>query len=254
MNWQERLNQFEESAPQDGWNNLQEALELDQSGLREKLLAMEFEPPATSWNNIRESLISSQPKSARIIPFFRRHAATAGIAASLLLVIYIYLGSGGDITPGSVGLSTGMGKNLHQKPSEKTGKIDPGQSTQAELPPATDPEIDHHNSVGIEHFKAAFATAGKSAPRPGHQKNISTGENYIELCDEKGACDRLTYKLEDWASCMHASCIGNDAVATEKARKIKAWRVRLEQSTYVPAAGHFFDIGEMAAILQTAER
>lgn len=254
MNWQERLNQFEESTPQDGWNNLQEALELDRSGLREKLQAMEYEPPATSWNNIRESLIFSQPKSARIIPFFRRHAATAGIAASLLLVIYIYLGSGGDINSGSVGLATGMGNTLHKKASENTSNVDPDQSTQAEQTPATDPEVDHQDSGGIKRFTASSATTSKPTPQPGHREKIITGENYIELCDRKGVCDRLTYKLEDWASCLHAACIGNDAIAADRARKIEGWRVRLEQSTYVPAAGHFFDIGEMATLLQAEER
>lgn len=254
MNWQERLNDFEESTPQDGWNNLREALELDRSGLREKLQAMEYEPPAAAWNHIRESLTSSPTKSARVIPLFRRHAATAGIAASLLLVIYIYLGSSGGTNPRSVGLATGIGKNLHKKPSENTRNIYPHQSIQAEQTPATDPKVDHHNSAGIEPFKATSAFASKPTPRPGHPSTISTGENYIELCDRKGVCDRLTYKLEDWASCMHTACNGNDGIAADRARKIEAWRARLEQSTYVPAAGHFFDIGEMATLLQAEER
>lgn len=254
MNWQERLNEHEETAPQDTWEELRQSLELDRSGLREKMLALESEPPATVWSGIRESLEPRSTPLPRLIPFFRRHAATAGIAASLLLVIYVYQRSSNNITSATASVAPGVGPINQTRPSAPENRhIDAATETRPDV------------TTGTAEVKPnpAWSSAGPKNPSPAGirsahgrttQNRSSRGSNYIEICDEKGECDRLTYKLETWVPCLNASCSDAEGMRAEKARKIEAWRTKLEHSTYVPAAGHFFDIGEMAQLLQSEDR
>ena len=254
MNWQERLNEHEETAPQDGWAQLQQNLELDSSGLREKMLALESEPPATAWPGIRKSLEPRMSSTARLLPFFRRHATTAAIAASLVLVFFIYRGALGDMPPVAIGGAAGIQSAIHEKPANPAKEhIQPDPANLADNTTGTslkNPDLTW-SAAKPEIQTPAYK---KSAHRKAKPTTITQGANYIEICGEKAECDRLTYKLEDWAPCLNATCSDARGLQIEKARRIEAWRAKMEQSTYVPAAGHFFDIGEMAMLLQSAER
>jgi hypothetical protein len=250
MNWQERLNEHEEIPPQDGWQHIRQTLEPEPGGLRKKMLAFEAEPPVDGWDRILRSISQRRIPSARLIPMFRRYAVTAGIAASLLLVVYVYLGSSDDLTNISAGLAP-----VVRKPSTTSPKV---VAPPAKTPPQPTMPI---ASAPLPDAMPDLAQTTRQRPRSfkgrtdrSQQKTIPQDANYIELCDRTGECDRLTYKLEDWAACLHASCRDADGKRAKRARKIEAWRSRLEQSTYVPAAGHFFDIGEMAALLQSGEK
>lgn len=253
MNWQERLNAHEEAPPQDGWPELKESLELDRSGLREKMLALESAPPLEAWPRIQKSLTYELKPVPRIIPFLRRHAGTAGIAASLLLVVYFYSGSSENIDPSALGLATGI-SSTPPTPTIKTPETPPSPS-QATPPEST---MSSQEAITARHLSKSFALRGsgrRERPSAYISNNVAytTGENYIEICNQEGLCDRLTYKLEDWAPCLNAT--SNDAleIGAEKIKRIEAWRARLEQGSYIPAAGHFFDIGEMAQFLQSAD-
>ena len=253
MNWQERLNEHEETAPENTWDDLRQSLELDRSGLREKMLALESEPPATAWSRIRESLEPRSTPVLRLIPFFRRHAVTAGIAASLLLVIFVYRNASDDLPSASTTAATGISSIIQTAPEDQTIK----PADQSPTPPE-----DHSAGSALARSNPAWSSTDPKTKSPvsirsavsTNQHRPSRGSNYIEICDEKGECDRLTYKLETWAPCLNTSCTDAEGMRAEKARKIQAWRAKLEHSTYIPAAGHFFDIGEMAQLLQSEER
>lgn len=254
MNWQERLNEHEETAPQDTWEEIRQSLELDRSGLREKLLALESEPPAAAWSGIRESLELRSTPVPRLAPFFRRHAATAGIAASLLLVVSVYLGSSDDIISSTASVASSVRPATSQAtPSSPLNQhIDATNAPRPDI--ATGTAEDKPNPAWSSNNTKPQPTASiRPTNERTTQNRTSRGSNYIEICDEKGECDRLTYKLESWAPCLHASCSDAEVMGAERARRIDEWRAKLEQSTYIPAAGHFFDIGEMARFLQTEE-
>lgn len=248
MNWQERLNEHEETPPQDGWKNIRQALEPEIGGLRKKMLSLEAEPPADGWDRIRRSLPPRRIPAARLIPMFRRHAVTAGIAASLLLVVYVYLGSSENIPPSSAALAPALQIPPAGSPKPFNSPTPQQKADRTASTPSTDARPEPAGAAGLRSAEIRKHPAGKQ--RKGNRQDA----NYIELCDRTGECDRLTYKLEEWAACLHASCPDADGKRAERARRIETWRSRLEQSTYVPAAGHFFDIGEMATLLQSAER
>lgn len=253
MNWQERLKAHEEDTPQEGWAQLKEALELDRSGLREKMLTLESEPPSDVWPRIQKSLTYELKSVPRIIPFLRRHATTAGIAASLLLVVYFYSGSSENINPSDLELATAI-SSAHPTPAIKTPETPPAPSS------ATQPE---NKMISKDVFTGSRVPTSHAQPRSGRRPRTSAdisnnvaypaGENYIEICNQEGQCDRLTYKLEDWVPCLNAASHDAQEIRTEKTKQIEAWRARLEQSSYIPAAGHFFDITEMAQFLQSAD-
>ena len=254
MNWQERLNAHEENAPQDGWDNLRESLELDHSGFRQKMLALESEAPADAWPRIQRSLRTEMSLTfvSRIIPLFRKHAVTAGIAASLMLVLFIYQGTSENNTPATLGLATEIGSKL-STPGATTPVINPSVLETDDRVIATASDTTYSKNA---------ATASRTHPRPmilpksfPNELNmvpLQADKNYIEICNQQGQCSRLTYKLEEWASCIDAACPESQGTRAERNRKIEAWRARLEQSSYIHAAGHFFDIGEMAELLQNA--
>lgn len=257
MNWQERLNEHEENAPGDGWENLRDTLELDHSGLREKMLALEHNPPENVWPGIQQSLSSEMPRKAlpRLIPFLRKHAASISIAASLILVIYIYRGSTGNINPDKLGLANEMEAAL---PSPAFKKPAPNPSVTGIEEHILEKEsgpigtIDSTRMVSRTHLTY---TGHPRSSRPKTSTGTLAGDrNYIEICNQQGQCNRLTYKLEDWASCMNEACSGSPGMSAERIRQIEAWKARLEQSSFIPAAGHFFDIGEMAMMLHAAEQ
>jgi hypothetical protein len=255
MNWQDRLKELEEDAPKEGWDNIRESLELDHSGLRKKLLHLESEPPAEAWSGIRKSLqVPRWRPIPRIIPFFRKHAASAAIAASLLLVVYVYLGSADRNPPLAAGLATGMGSALQRKTVDQHESIPLSSQTTAAGNAPGSSEAGTGRPWPSARSVAQPAVIQHSLENEGKTSAYVKGANYIEICDQRGECDRLTYKLEAWAPCLNTSCTDANGGAAERARLIEAWRARLEQSSYVPAAGHFFDIGEMAQLLQTAER
>lgn len=259
MSWHKHLNELEEEVPKGAWDVIRNALALKQSNLQEKLQALESEPPPEAWISIRSALSNPKEIASESVPrmyrLIRRHAVSAAIAASLAAAVWVYQYDPTTNQQAYTSISASIRPNVARttipRPPKANAPDAARPTTMSATTPALKPGVPStiSNSVvtSLATTRLPKKTAGVLLP--------SSPGNYIDICDPKGKCDRLTYKLEDFAASLQspASLDTDDASSTSRHQRIDAWREKLGNSSYIPAAGHFFDILEMAAFLQTTK-
>ncbi len=259
MKWQQRLNEHEVAPHPQLWDALKDRMALQDSGMRRKMLDMEVPPPAHSWNDIRQQLAKEAPHTETpriplIRQISRRYVSAAAMTASVILLTVLFIRESSSNSDKSPALTAAMKSPLRdiQLPSDPTPSS-PGTAT----PPETDKESTALSNPTLPPVPATIPTSSHSSASKRNISNprtlvqIEPDNNYIRICGRPAECDRLTYKLEEWAPCIHESTAkGQGALElTEEERRIESWRKNLEQSDYIPAAGHFLDILEMVSML-----
>jgi hypothetical protein len=260
MKWQQRLNEHEVPPHPQVWDALKDRMALQNSSIPGKMHEMEVPPPADAWNEIRMRLTEDATSAEKArIPLIRRisrrYASAAAMVASIILVTILYLRESTIKSDRSPAINAAMtppieesGRLSSAETKDQTGsneQID-AVSEKATLPGQSLPAVSDHYQT------SSHASASKvNTPKFRNTVQIEPGSNYIRICGSTGDCDRLTYKLEEWAPCIHESSAQSLAgqVLTEEVRRIESWRRNLEQSDYIPAAGHFLDILDMVSML-----
>lgn len=261
MKWQERLNEHEERPRPEVWASLKDRMEVQNSDLAGKVLDLELTPPAGAWSEIRKRLSEEENKTQTNQPGIirrigRRYIPAAAMVASVVLLTTIYVRESQKRPDQSAKLAASIHVPISDMQKTEPAPTEP-------VVPAEAPKNKTANSPPIALQSPKYASVRKTNRNyisnggrlhDHHEKKqllIERGINYIQICGNSTQCDRLTYKLEEFAPCIHEAADRRHASkpATEKERRIDDWRRKLQQSDYVPAAGHFLDILEMASML-----
>lgn len=234
MEWQKRLYEYEQAPEPDQWPALSEHLHPGAGRLAGRLSDMEAAPPEDVWPAIAQAIAPPARQATGLLRRIRGYAVPAAAACLAFLALRISLHTSADDTRPTVATAIVRAPLLKEAPA---------------VPPSP-PAVQHSSAAAgstntngpKKNRPPVSASAGRHLPDP-------RDANYLEVCDPRGlVCNRINYKLEGMAECLHA----RTAVAASEPcnRELKEWVDRMEHSSYVPAPGHFFDIVELAASLR----
>lgn len=213
MQWQKKLYQHEETPPEEIWERLQQEIADDPIELRSALLNFESDPPADIWQNVAREINGEE--SAPVIDIrarnYNRLYSYAAIIAGAVLIIAALLYA-----------YVNNGEGLNTK----------------------------------EFSTSIFSTDSQAKIKQTEVKNLPpvsyTDGNYIHVLDNSGAYKNVSYKFYDMVQVMYAN---DSKSATPQGKEywqntITAWNEKIVKSSFVPAAGNFFDLAEMLSMLE----
>jgi hypothetical protein len=213
MQWQKKLYQHEETPPEEIWERLQQEIADDPIKLRSALLNFESAPPADTWQNVAREINAEE--IAPVIDIrarnYNRIYSYAAIFAGAVLIIAALLYA-----------YVNNGEGLNTK----------------------------------EFSTSIFSTDSQAKIKNAEINNLPpvsyTDGNYIHVLDGSGAYKNVSYKFYDMVQVMYAN---DSESATAKGKQywqntITAWNEKIVKSSFVPAAGNFFDLAEMISMLE----
>jgi hypothetical protein len=223
MQWQKKLYQLEELPPPGIWEEMKKALADEPYQIRQSLNEYAVTPPVNVWENVIYQIEQKEiPVSVPFLHKFRRTtlsyaAAIIGIGLFTALLVFLF----------------------NNKPNTEDLELVKVKPVIASL---NKPAV---NSVSNKKLN-------ESGHKPAKQKVSYSDGNYILLYENNGQPNRVSYKLSDMVQSLHNNepSSGNTKEAAEIwNKKITAWKEKMGHSTFIPSASNFFDIAEMAEIL-----
>jgi len=284
MQWQKKLYQHEELPPPGIWEEMKKALADEPYQIRQSLNEYAVTPPVKVWENVINQIEQQDiPVSVPFLHKFRRTtlsyaAAIIGIGLFTALLVFLF-----NNKPNEIGVKDlAAGLNFQDSPTLEKNSTDTNQdltnnassdksaenksisenqsgtsASKNNEPKTEDPELVKVKPVIASLNKPAANSASKinikeSAHKTATQKVSYSDGNYILLYEKNGQPNRVSYKLSDMVQSLHNNVpsSGNTKEAAEIwNKKITAWKEKMGHSTFIPSASNFFDIAEMAEIL-----
>ncbi len=284
MQWQKKLYQHEELPPPGIWDEMKKVLADEPYQIRQSLNEYTVTPPANVWENISFQIEKKDiPASVPFLHKFRRTtlsyaAAITGIGLFTALLVFLF-----NNKPDEVGVKDlAAGLNFQDSPLLENISTDTNQDLEknltvnklSQVKPNTENlsgDVASKNNESktadivpvkgnpvISSIKNTNAGVGlktnhnESAQIISSQKVSYSDGNYILLYENNGQPNRVSYKLSDMVQSLHSNepSSGNTKEAAEIwNKKITAWKEKMKHSTFIPSASNFFDIAEMAEIL-----
>ena len=283
MQWQKKLYQHEELPPPGIWDEMKKILADEPYHVRQSLSEYSVTPPSNIWDIILSEIGNKEiPVSVPLLYKIRRSAlsyAAAIIGIGLFTALIVFLLNNKPNEVGVKDLAAGL--NFQDSPLLENNK-DTNQDFQknqtlnqpdrniivSENNPENpvekniDQKVEDNDRVNknlvisaIKKPDASFAkktNQKKSSQNNSSQKISYSDGNYILLYENDGQSNRISYKLADMVQSLHNNELssGNTKEATQLwNKKITEWKEKMGHSTFIPSASNFFDIAEMAEIL-----
>lgn len=234
MEWKKDLYHYQETPPPQIWEQVSAELDTDVPAIREALFDHAEEPPAGVWSSICRELDREIEKAPVI--WYRRPvyagAAAAALAAIVFLSTYLNNEKGVDL---SASVYKPAVESLKQQPSRVPGETAPAVNGPTPL------------SVAPAPFEQPISPVTQtSLPPDGRDlatyslRDAQVDRNYIYFTTSSGELKRTNYKFERMIADMKK----------QDSEKMREWREKLAASAFIPTAGNFFDIAEMARLLE----
>jgi hypothetical protein len=277
MQWQKKLYQHEENPPTVIWDELTKVLADEPYKIRQSLNDYSVTPPSNIWEHISNNI--GDKEIPVTIPFLYKirnssalsyAAAITGIGLFIALIVFLV-----NNKPNEIGVKDlAAGLNFQDSPLTETNKDTNQdiQNNQSLTQPAQDnitlenknqkveDKIPSDGSLAISAIKSPTATIAKntnpnkSSQNKNSQKVSYSDGNYILVYENDGQTKRVSYKLADMVQSLHTNdhSSGNTQADTRRwNRKITEWKEKMGNSTFIPSGTNFFDIAEMAEMLNT---
>lgn len=284
MQWQKKLYHHEELPPPGIWEEMKKALADEPYQIRQSLNEYSVTPPVNVWENVSYKIGQQDiPVSVPFLHKFRRTtlsyaAAIIGIGLFTALLVFLF-----NNKPNEIGVKDlAAGLNFQDSPTLEKNSTDTNQdlaNNTSSDKPAENRSISENQSgtsasknndpktegPGLVKVNPVIASLNKpvansvsnikrkeSAQKPATQKVSYSDGNYILLYENNGQPNRVSYKLSDMVQSLHNNepSSGYTKEAAEIwNKKITAWKEKMGHSTFIPSASNFFDIAEMAEIL-----
>ena len=284
MLWQKKLYQHEELPPPEVWDEIKNTLAGEPYMVRQSLFELTDTPPADVWEFVSASIKSTeieQPKT--IIHNIRRTAlsyAAAIIGIGLFISILVFLLNNKPDQFGVKDLAAGL--NFQDSPlvdeniKDTTGNL---SGMLVEKPETTKEQVSEtpvNKSALPEKSKrqtektiaavqpqvqksASEKTTSKESKTNGWSNNkVSYSDgNYILVYSPDGEYKRVSYKLAEMVHTLHETDQEpkSQKAATQRWKKVLSeWKEKAGQSTFIPSGTNFFDIAEMAEMLNAEKK
>lgn len=279
MQWQKKLYQHEELPPPGVWDEIKKTLAEEPYQVRQSLFELTDTPPAEVWEFISAAIKNpdiEQPKT--VIHNIRRTAlsyAAAIVGVGLFISILVFLLNNKPDQVGVKDLAAGL--NFQDSPLVDDNKKDTAGNIAGmlvEKPETTnepDAKTPGNNSDLQEKSKrvpettlaamqpsALKSTSEKTTGNQSKTNNRSTKKvsysdgNYILVYSPDGEYKRVSYKLAEMVHTLHETDQSpkSQKAATQRWNKVLSeWKEKLGQSAFIPSGTNFFDIAEMAEML-----
>jgi hypothetical protein len=288
MQWQKKLYQHEELPPPGIWDEMIKVLADEPYQIRQSLNEYTATPPDKVWENITFQIEKKDtPASVSFLHKFRRTtlsyaAAITGIGLFTALLVFLL-----NNKPNEVGVKDlAAGLNFQDSPLLENNNTDTNQDLEKNLTlnkPA-EGSLNSENQPGnaaskndelkkeditpvkvnpvIASIKKPHAPIGlKTNPKEPEQKISSkkvsySDGNYILMYENNGQANRVSYKLAEMVQSLNSNELapGNSKESAQLwQKKITEWKEKMGHSTFIPSASNFFDIAEMAEILNAEQ-
>lgn len=277
MLWQKKLYLHEELPPPEVWDEIKKTLEEEPYQVRQSLFTLSETPPAEVWEKVAAAIKTpeaEQPK--RIIHNIRRTAlsyaaAITGIGFFISLLVFLLNNKADQV--GVKDLAAGL--NFQDSPLIDDNKSDTADNFASILPeksatadqvtqtpqnkPAAEnitPRISPNLAVVQNEELMTIPQKVKTKPAKSTDRTINTVSysdgNYILVYGSDGAYKRVSYKLADMVHSLHETnpSAKKQTAETQRWNKVLSeWKEKVGQSTFIPSGTNFFDIAEMAEML-----
>jgi hypothetical protein len=280
MQWQKKLYQHEELPPPGIWDELKNTLKEEPYQLSESLFQFSETPPSEIWEKVSATVLTHEEEKPKVIIHnFRRTAlsyAAAIIGTGLFISILVFLMNNKPDELGVKDLAAGLNFKDSQliddnKPDtagnpagiaiEKTKKI----SDQVSETPENKSTLTEKSPGITKNLADIQSPVPKSLPekthgRPVKKNSLSKNKvsysdgNYILVYGPNGEYKRVSYKLADMVQSLQEngqSATSQNASTQHWSKVLSAWKEKVGQSTFIPSGTNFFDIAEMAEMLQS---
>ena len=284
MQWQKKLYQHEELPPPGIWDEMIKVLADEPYQIRQSLNEYTVTPPEKVWENLTSQIETKDtPASVPFLHKFRRTslsyaAAITGIGLFTALLVFLL-----NNKPNEVGVKDlAAGLNFQDSPLVENNSTDtnrdpvkdlalnkpaegglnsvnqPGNSasknnelkTEDVAPVKVNPLI---SSIKKPESPIGLNTNPKKTTQKNTSKKVSYSDgNYILMYENNGQANRVSYKLAEMVQSLHTNehASGNTKETAQLwEKKITEWKEKMGHSTFIPSASNFFDIAEMAEIL-----
>jgi hypothetical protein len=283
MQWQKKLYQHEELPPPGIWDEMKKILADEPYTIRQSLNEFAVTPPVSIWENVSSQIEQQDvPVSVPFLHKFRRTtlsyaAAIVGIGLFTALLVFLF-----NNKPNEVGVKDlAAGLNFQDSPLLENKNADNNQDNKND-PSSNESEQNRliaESQSGITGSKNDNPAPAEPAPvkvnpplkKPvanSSHKNKNEGSaqktatqkvsysdgNYIILYENNGQSNRVSYKLADMVQSLHNNEPGSGTTKESTLlwnKKITEWKEKMGHSTFIPSASNFFDIAEMAEILNS---
>jgi hypothetical protein len=275
MQWQKKLYQHEELPPPGVWDEIKKTLADEPYQVGLSLFELTDTPPAEVWEFVSAAIKTpqiEQPKT--IIHNIRRTAlsyaaAIAGIGLFISLLVFLL-----NNKPDQVGVKDlAAGLNFQDSPLVDDDKKDTAGNVAGNLMEKTNDQASETPLIEpapvvkpprvTETLAVIQPSEQKSIPvkTPGNPVKKNTGlknkvsysdGNYILVYSPEGDYKRVSYKLADMVHTLHEtgqSAKSQNADTQRWNKVLSEWKEKIGQSSFIPAGTNFFDIAEMAEML-----
>lgn len=261
MQWQKKLYQHEEIPPPFIWDELTKVLADEPYKLRQSLNDYSVTPASIIWDKISSKIGDEElPVKKPLLFKIRSNSALSYAAAITGIGLFIALiGFLLNNKPNEIGVKDlAAGLNFQDSPLTESIK-DTNQKIQHNqtLTQTAVDNIASENKAAIKMPNASEETITnpKKSSKNKISKKVSYSDgNYIVLYEKNGQSKRVSYKLADMVQSLHTNdhSSGSSQADTQRwNRKITEWKEKLGNSTFIPSGSNFFDIAEMAEMLNT---
>jgi hypothetical protein len=283
MQWQKKLYQHEEIPRPGVWDELKKSLQEDPYQISQALYEFSEIPPPAIWINVAAALNPLETKQQKPL-LHKIHrtalsyaAAITGIGLFISILVFLFNNKSNEV--GVKDLAAGLNFQDSQLLDEK--KTNSNQNNTGIYPEKkeTDSGILVMNSGpdnGSSQEKNTFSQSSgdktiarirqtdnepekiptkpaRNSLKPEKKVSYSDG-NYILVYTPDGEYNRLSYKLADMVHLIHENgqTSKTQTAANEHWNKIiTEWKEKIGQSTFIPSGSNFFDIAELAEMLNT---
>ena len=271
MQWQKELYHHEELPPPHVWEEMKKTLVEEPYQVRQSLYMHSENPPAELWDKVFTQIAqpaSTQP--ARIINFRRKALsyAAAIVGLGIFISVIVFMTNNNEQTLGVKDLAAGISMDDSQQISdpdtnnqlamenpvpepEKSSTIEK-EAAKEPKPAIEDPLPVTQSSMAIAK-KPSYTTKTESIIEDPASISYSDG-NYIHVYSTDGEDNRISYKLAGMVASLNQKGQQGkpESSATKRWNKVlQEWTEKMGQSSFIPSGTNFFDIAEMARMLET---
>lgn len=229
-------------------------------------------PPADVWNKVLTQI--EQPaftKPARLVHFRRKvlSYAAAIIGIGIFISVIVFMMNNEEQTIGVKDLAAGISMDdspqlsdpdtnkkalaMNTPVPELENKSTLEKGPAKEQHPVTEDPLPVSQSSPVNTKKPDYTTKTESIIEDPARISYSDG-NYIHVYSPDGEDNRVSYKLAGMvASLKQKGQQGkSESTATKRWNKVlQQWTEKMGQSDFIPSGTNFFDIAEMAKMLET---
>ena len=279
---QQKMQQYEVTPPAGVWDKIAASLDESQTtqGLSTRLYGIEIAPPVSAWDKIKDSLVADkagEPKTRRVIPFFR-YAVAASIIGLLLFAGFKLFS--GNKTASDVAKTSPVIENTSPAIGDEQKSIQPPDTNSLAADEARD-------NAALEESKQTFASLDMSitsrikqktrnyisAPLAlaGFAKELNPENTYQELHCTEIAQPSVTYSdnrdnltnryltlltpdgniirmSKKWSNLL--CCVAGEEQDEDCKYQLKKWREKMAGTIVAPSPGNFLDIINLVSSLQ----